>query len=112
MSETLLRLRKKYFNMVVIDERQGSEDQSKSDFEERLIPFLQNPEREPITDKRYSFRRIIVLLDHNNYLPEMAFELGQLQIGAYVVYPFVQNCLLAKIDEILHSNRKPGKKAL
>ncbi|MFC1851138.1 patatin-like phospholipase family protein [candidate division CSSED10-310 bacterium] len=112
MSETLLKLRKKYFNLVVVDERSAQADASESDFNDLLIPLLYKIEQEPNIDKRYSLSRIIILLDQNPYLPEKTFELGRLQIGSYVTQPFVQSRLLHRIDELLHQKRGTGKKAL
>lgn len=112
MSETLLKLRKKYFNMVLIDERSGSPNNLSTDFNNLLYPFLEKVEREPNIDKKYSLNRIMVLIDSSPHLSEITFELGRRQIGSYVADPFTHSHLIDKINEVLHEKRKTGKMAI
>lgn len=112
MSEMLLKLRKKYFNMVIVDERLANVDTERLDFQEVLIPLLNNIEKEPNPDKQYSFNRVLVLLDDTSDLPDRVFELGKLQIGTYLTRPFEDNRLFKKIEHHLHRTRKTGKTAL
>jgi len=112
LSETLLKLRKKYFNLVIIDERQKDEAAGEFDLQQFLVPFLNAIELEPNVDKRYSSNRVLVLLDETPALAEQVFELGKLQIGSYLARPFQAGRLWNKVDQHLHAKRKSGKTAV
>jgi len=113
LSETVLKLRKQYFNIVVIDEQKGKEVHDfQSDQGFLLDQFLSMMEQEPNIDKHYPHSRIMVVLDEDENLNQRIFELGKLHIGSFVTRPFQQGRLFQKIEQIARRKRKTGKKAL
>lgn len=86
-AEALDLLRQEYYNLLMIDCRNASRNGDDASAREReVMGFLEALRREPDRERRYPFRRIVVLVGDPDAAraDRLIFALGELHVGACV----------------------------
>lgn len=84
-AEALDLLRQEYYNLLIVDCRNATADGDQAGANEReVLAFLEALRRESDRERRYPFRRIVVLVGDNDVAraDRLIFAMGELHVGA------------------------------